>query len=271
MFYGRVIAKRLAQRQHEIIAISRNTASDIVRFFGVPGQRISVIHNGVDHERFRPGSKETAQRVIANQHGIDAPYFLYLARLEHPAKNHVRLIEAFNQFKKETGSPWHLVFGGSDWHGAEEIHQQIRNSPFRGHIHSLGFIPDDDLPTLYRAAECFVYPSLFEGFGLPPVEAMACGCPVISSARGSLAEVLGDAAIVVDPENIIQMKQELARVAGDAALREHLNRTGLAHAQRFNWHDAAARTLEVYHRAAGKEPTVLAAPAPLVASSKLSG
>ncbi|MBA4149180.1 MAG: glycosyltransferase family 4 protein [Verrucomicrobia bacterium] len=249
MFYGRVVVKRLAHRQHEIIAISQNTARDVAHFFEVPSERITVVHNGVDHERFQPGSKEAARKVIADKHGIKSPFFLYMARLEHPAKNHVRLIEAFNLFKLQTGSDWHLVFGGSDWHGAEEIHKKIKASPLTSHIRSLGFVPDNDLPTLYRAADCFVYPSLFEGFGLPPIEAMACGCPVISSARGSLAEVVGNSAIIIDPENVAQMRQELAGVAADADLRENLSRTGLEHAKLFNWHHAAEKTLQIYSRA----------------------
>lgn len=249
MLYGKVVVKRLAHRQHEIIAISQNTAYDVAHFFKVPMERITVVHNGVDHERFRPGSKEAARKVVAEQHGINSPFFLYMARLEHPAKNHVRLIEAFNQFKVETGSNWQLIFGGSDWHGAEEIHKKIKESPVAKHIRALGFVPDNDLPTLYRAADCFVYPSLFEGFGLPPIEAMACGCPVISSSRGSLGEVVGKAAIIIDPENVTQMKQELAGIAADPALRENLSQTGIAHAKRFNWHDAAEKTLQIYTRA----------------------
>lgn len=260
MLYGRVVVKRLAHRQHEIIAISQNTANDVSHFFGVPSERITVVHNGVDHERFHPGSKEAARKVVAEQHGIKAPFFLYMARLEHPAKNHVRLIEAFNQFKVQTGSDWQLIFGGSDWHGAEEIHAKIKASPVSKHIRSLGFVPDNDLPTLYRAADCFVYPSLFEGFGMPPIEAMACGCPVISSARGSLGEVVGNAAIIINPENVNQMKQELEGIATDSALRENLSKAGILHARRFNWHDAAEKTLQIYHRAVQQQLQPKAAP-----------
>src|SRR5258706_16220770 len=101
---------------------------------------------------------------------VPGDFSLYLARLEHPAKNHVRLIEAFNHFKRLTKSPWKLVLAGSDWHGAEFVHDAIRQSPFAQHIHCLGFVADQDLPALYRAADVFVYPSLYEGFGLPPVE-----------------------------------------------------------------------------------------------------
>lgn len=249
MLYGRVIVRRLAHRQDEIIAISENTARDIVTFFGLSRERITVIHNGLEHERFFPGSRERAQAAIAKKFGLQGPFFLYLARLEHPAKNHVRLISAFNEFKAATRSDWRLAFGGSDWHSAEAIHAAIKQSPFAADIRSLGFVSNEVLPDLYRAADVFVYPSLYEGFGLPPVEAMACGCPVISSARGSLGEVIGDAAIVVDPENIQAMAEQLRILTTDDALKNRLRAAGLAQARKFDWSRTAAETLKVYERA----------------------
>ena len=256
MFYGRVIARRLARRQDHIIAISQNTARDVKRWFGVPDHQISVIHNGLDHYRFFPATCESARVEAARKHGLSQPFFLYVARLEHPAKNHVRLISAFNQFKISTGANWQLVFGGSDWNGAERIHAAVRASPFAADIRALGFVDDKDLPALYRAAEVFVYPSLYEGFGLPPIEAMACGCPVISSACGSLGEVVGQAAAMVDPENIDSIAQQLIALAGDSKLRERLRASGLEQAQRFNWQKTAARTLEVYRHVVNEQAAV---------------
>jgi len=246
MFYGRVVARRLAQRQDALIAISENTASDIRRFFDVPSDRIHVIHNGLEHQRFFPGSREQAQAEMAHRHQLQKPFFLYIARLEHPGKNHVRLISAFNQFKSATGSDWQLVFGGSDWHGAEAIHAAARQSPFASDIRMLGFVADEQLPDLYRAAEVFVYPSLYEGFGMPPVEAMACGCPVISSTRGSLGEVVGNAAAIVDPDNIDSISSVLGLLAGDAAVRERFRQAGLARAKQFDWNRTARETLSLY-------------------------
>src|SRR5207237_2192923 len=144
------------------------------------------IHNGLDHERFFPGSRDEAKKEAAQRYSLQRPFFLYIARLEHPGKNHVRLISAFEEFKSATRADWQLAFAGSDWHGAQEIHASIQKSQFAADIRCLGFVPDADLPNLYRAADVFVYPSLYEGFGLPPLEAMACGCPVISSTRGAL-------------------------------------------------------------------------------------
>lgn len=246
MVYGRVVARRLARRQDKIIAISDNTARDMVDFFGLNRGCIRVVYNGVDHSRFFPGSREQARATVAQRHNLPVPFFLYIARLEHPGKNHVQLISAFNQFKSHTGSNWQLVFAGSDWHGAETIRAAAQQSPFAEDIRLLGFVSNDDLPNLYRAADVFVYPSLYEGFGMPPVESMACGCPVICSARGSLGEVAGQAAAFVDPEDVESMANQLAALAGDAELRERLRDAGLAHAKKFDWVRTAADTLSVY-------------------------
>jgi glycosyltransferase involved in cell wall biosynthesis len=252
MFYGRVIARMLAQRQDAIIAISQNTAKDVLEFFDVPPGRVHVVHNGLEHNRFFPGSREQAQAKIAGKHNLQSPFFLYVARLEHPAKNHVRLISAFNAFKSKTDSNWQLVFGGSDWHGAEAIHAAVKQSPFESDIRMLGFVANEDLPDLYRAADVFVYPSLYEGFGMPPIEAMACGCPVICSTRGSLGEIVEQAAAIVNPEDVNSMAKQLGLLANDAPLRERLRAAGLEQASKFDWNRTAAETLSIYSRVSQK-------------------
>lgn len=250
MFYGRVIARRLSQRQDRIIAVSQNTARDLVTFFKTPHQRIEVIRNGLDHERFFPDSGEPARERIRERFGLQKPFFLYVARLEHPGKNHLRLIAAFEQFRKQCSAPWEMVLGGSDWHGAEVIHAAMRASPQREHIKCLGFVAREDLPDLYRAANAFVYPSLFEGFGLPLLEAMACACPVLCSNRGSVAEVVEDAALLVDPENVDALANGMARIASNEAIASQLRAAGLVQARKFDWNRTAAETLRVYEEVA---------------------
>lgn len=251
MFYGRVVVKSLARRQRELIAVSQCTARDIECFFGIPQSRQHVIHNGIDHERFDPGDTAAARTWAAAAHGLTEPFFLYISRLEHPGKNHVRLIEAFAEFKQTTGSPWQLALGGGDWHGSEAIKAAAAASPAASSIKFLGFVPDSDLPNLYRGARCMVYPSLFEGFGLPPVEAMACGTPVISSTRGALAEVVANAALTIDPENVPDLTAALTTLATDPALAEDLRTKGLANAARFHWRRTAEQVTAVYAKAAG--------------------
>jgi len=254
MLYGRVVVKHLARRQDEIIAVSTNTARDIECFFGLPIAEQTVVLNGLDHQRFGPGDNARARERAAAQWGLNSAFFLYVSRLEHPAKNHVRLIEAFNQFKAATGSDWKLALGGSDWHGAEVIRSVAAASPYADDIRFLGFVSDAALPDLYRAAGAMVYPSLFEGFGMPPVEAMACGCPVISSAAGSLGEVVADAALIIDPERVESIGAALAQVASDVVLRDRLIQAGYENAQRFDWDLNAAKVMQVYGRAvAAKE------------------
>jgi glycosyltransferase involved in cell wall biosynthesis len=246
MFYGRVVVKYLARRQDEIITVSQNTARDMEQFFNIQQDAVRVIHNGIEHERFYPRPVEQAKGTVTEKYRLNRPFFLYVARLEHPGKNHRRLIEAFERFKEATGSDWVLAFGGSDWHGAELIHARIAESAYGSDIRTLGFISNDDLPLLYSAAEAFVYPSLYEGFGLPPLEAMACGCPVISSARGSLGEVVGDAAWIVDPEEVEDICDALVKLHFESNSRTALVQKGLSRAREFSWERAARETLAVY-------------------------
>jgi glycosyltransferase involved in cell wall biosynthesis len=248
MFYGRVVVKYLARCQDQLVAVSENTAQDIKRFFNISPDKVNVVHNGLDHGRFFPQPPDRIHEVSA-KFKLDRPFFLYVARLEHPGKNHVRLITAFERFKESTKSDWLLALGGSDWHGAEIIHERISNSPFRNDIRPLGFVSDAELPALYSGAASFVYPSLFEGFGMPPTEAMACGSPVICSARGSLGEVVGSAAVIVEPEDISSISDALVKFYSSAAFREDFRKKGFLRAAEFSWERTARETLKVYSTA----------------------
>lgn len=246
--YGKQVVAPMARTVDEVMTVSHATAVDVEKYFHIPADDIAVVWNGIDHAAFRPLPRADARRTVAEKFGQDAPFFLYLARLEHPAKNHVRLIEAFERFAAEhPDRREHLVFGGADWHGAEVIHERVSASPLRSRIRNLGFVAKDDLPTWYNAATAMIYPSLFEGFGLPPVEAMACGTPVISSTRGALGEVVGDAARLIDPENIADMASAMSEIScGD---RERSGQKGIAHASQFRWEKMAGAVLESYRRA----------------------
>jgi len=246
MFYGQQVARRLARGAEAITCVSQATAADVERHFGIPRDDQTVIWNGIDQGRFHPREEADIAEFRARQNLGETPYFLYLARLEHPAKNHVRLIEAFEKFAAaHPDRPDHLLLGGADWHGAEEIHQRIAASPRRDRIRALGFVTDADLPLWYAGATAMTYPSLFEGFGLPPVEAMACDCPVISSTRGSLGEVVGEAARIVEPEDPDDIAQALSELIVPA-VRQGWQQRGRERAALFDWREAARQLTELY-------------------------
>ena len=243
-FYTQRVVVPMARRVRQLIAVSAATAQDITRFYGRRSSEIDVIWNGIDHDRFQPSATAEAP-------ALDCPYFLYVARLEHPAKNHVRLIEAFERLlARHPHVPHQLVLAGSDWHGAEAIHARVAQSPVRNRILTPGFVRPAALAGWYAGAEAMVYPSLFEGFGLPPIEAMACGCPVVCSDRGSLGEVVGNAARLVDPDSPADIAAGLLEML-QPARREAWRQRGLGHAARFDWRDVGQRTAAIYRRAGG--------------------
>jgi glycosyltransferase involved in cell wall biosynthesis len=250
MFYGRQVVKRLARRAAEIIAVSRTTADDVRTFFAVDPARLTVVYNGIDHGRFRPLDRESVPARLPVTAGWTGGWWIYVARLEHPAKNHLRLIAAYEQLcERAPGEAGHLVLAGADWHGADVIHAAIARSPVRDRIHCAGFVADDDLPAWYAGARALVFPSLFEGFGLPPIEAMACGCPVLSSDRGSLREVVGDAAHIFDPEDTTAIAGAMIGLAENPAEQDELRRLGFARAAQFRWERCADETISLYRRA----------------------
>ncbi|MFZ4693674.1 MAG: glycosyltransferase family 4 protein [Verrucomicrobiia bacterium] len=255
MFYGRHVVPALAANADRIVTVSDATADDVALHFRMPRSELRVVPNGIDHARFRPPDPAAVEVWRGNDPARRAPYFIYVARVEHPAKNHVRLVEAFEEFKRHTGLPHRLVFGGADWHGAEEVHRRVAASPFRADITAAGFVDAADLPFWYSGAEAMVYPSLFEGFGLPPVEAMACGCPVVCSGCGALAEVTGDAALRIDPLAPSEIAGALGRVAQDPALRARLREAGLRRAALYSWERAAAAMANLYLELAGPSPS----------------
>lgn len=253
MIYGRHVVKYLARRTRQIIAVSEATAADIGEFFGIRGDSLAVVYNGIDHGRFRPLTPEEVKRRLPVTADWKDGWWIYVARLEHPAKNHLRLIEAFGRLCEESPERnSRLVLAGADWHGAGAIHEAVARSPARDRIHCAGFVADGDLPAWYSGAKALVFPSLFEGFGFPPIEAMACGCPVLTSNRGSLAEVVGGAARIFDPESPAAIAAAMRELACSAELRTELREAGLARANLFRWERCARETISLYGRALGK-------------------
>jgi glycosyltransferase involved in cell wall biosynthesis len=255
MFYGRQIVPRLARRADAILAVSGTTAADVEEFCDVHPPVLRVVLNGIEHDRFSPAPAHEIEREQLRILGSKTPYFLYVARWEHPAKNHVRLIEAFELFCRNHPERNHtLVLGGADWHGAEIIRARLAASPVKDRIRSLGFVNDTDLPWLYRGATALVFPSLFEGFGLPPIEAMACGCPVLTSPNGSLREIVGSAARLMDPLSPEDMCRALEEIASSETQRDALRAAGLRQATLYHWDTCARAVVESYWQPAGLIP-----------------
>lgn len=256
MFYGRQVVTRLARRAQEVVAVSQATADDVREFFQVRPEVLTVIYNGIDHVRFVPQAPDEVRRKLPVTRDWADGWWIFVARLEHPGKNHLRLIGAFEQLCAERPQEAvRLVLAGADWHGADFIHRAIAVSPVRDRIHCAGFVPEEDLPAWYSGAKGLIFPSLFEGFGLPPVEAMACGCPVLCSDRGSLKEVTGGAALLFDPEEPEEITRAMRTLLSDPVRGEALRAAGLVRAAGFEWGRCASETVKIYHRAAGNALT----------------
>ena len=226
-----------------VIVPSEATARDLAAACRTPRERIVVIPHGV-HPRFRPLPAEQVTAGLARL-GIARPYLLALGTLQ-PRKNLARTLAAFEQLAAR-GLPHHLVLvGRRGWLDAPIFAAINRpGSPARGRVHLTGYLDDADVPLVYNGADALVFPSLYEGFGLPALEALACGTPVLTSATSSLPEVVGDAAVLADPLDTAAIAAGLERLVADGALRQALRERGLARAAGFSWRRAAERTLAV--------------------------
>ncbi|HUV05756.1 MAG TPA: glycosyltransferase family 1 protein, partial [Armatimonadota bacterium] len=238
--------RRAVKKADAIIAISESTKRDIVELLGAPEHKIYTTLLGVDPP-YRPVSDERKERV-AREHGLGHSTILYLGTLE-PRKNIPALLAAFSQARKSSPAKdcTLVLAGGKGWF-FNQTFKLVEDLGLKESVRFTGYVPAEDLPALYSAATVFVYPSLHEGFGLPPLEAMACGTPVITSNASSLPEVVGDAGIMVDPYNVEELAGAILRVLCDPDLRQEMSAKGLERAKKFSWEETARQTLKVYER-----------------------
>ena len=236
-----------------IITDSHSTRSDLVRLWGVPADRISVVPIGVADE-YRPAPVAEVER-FRRQRSLPDRFVLYLGTLE-PRKNVTAVVEAFARWVQATRDRqvWLVVAGAKGWY-YQSIFAHAQALGISDRVLFPGYVPAVELPAWYRAAEVFIYPSLYEGFGLPPLEAMACGTPVITSNTSSLPEVVGDAALLVDPYDVEAIAEALARLLEDKELRQRLREAGLARARLFSWERTARETIAAYRLAMGQDPS----------------
>lgn len=233
-----------ARRAERVFAISDSTANDVHRLLGVPADRIVRVYGGVD-TRFGPIEDEEVLADFRRSHGLPERFSLYLGTIE-PRKNLVRLIDAHARLGQSGTRDCPLVLAGAPGPGHQAIEAHAAQVGLGDSIRFTGYVPESEKPLWYNAARLFVYPSLYEGFGLPVLEALACGTPVVAADRSSLPEVVGDAGMLVNPESVEQIAEAMQQVLEDERLRERLAMQGPRQASQFSWRRAAEETLSTY-------------------------
>jgi glycosyltransferase involved in cell wall biosynthesis len=248
------LTKRVLAGASRIFAVSNFTRNEIEKLFEIPPERVEVVYNAID-ERFLRGHASAADRdLIARRYQVTYPFLLYAGRIS-PHKNVVRMIEAFSALKTELERDGaypdlKLIIIGDDLSGNPDLRRTVVRSGVHNDVRFLGFVPIEVLRIFYDEAKIFVFPSLYEGFGLPPLEAMVHGTPVVTSNVSSLPEVVGNAAVLVNPENVFEIMRALHRVLMDQALRDRMKERGYKQATRFSWELSVRRILDVYRQIA---------------------
>jgi glycosyltransferase involved in cell wall biosynthesis len=242
-FYLRNLTRFTCRRARRVIAISQSTAQDIARVFDIPPDRVDVALPGVA-PRFRPLPKGEVALFRMSRGLPESPFILYLGTIE-PRKNLPVLLRAYARLPEPR--PLLVLAGGFGWL-YEDVFRTIEELDLQSDVHMPGYIPDDDLPLWYNAAKLFVYPSVYEGFGLTPLEALACGTPVVTSNVSSLPEAVGDAGMLVPPDDIEAWADAIARGLSDSAWREEASGRGRAWAEAFTWERTAEATVRCYRK-----------------------
>lgn len=238
LYYMRLTLPRVLRRAARVVTVSDAMRSEIVATYGLDPEKVAVVPNGVHPDRFHP---------MRTEGGDGERYLLFVGTLE-PRKNLIALLDACDRLRQRgVDVPLVVVAGGVGWR-ATDLARSLDERQARGEVRVLGYVPEDELPDLYRRAAALVFPSHYEGFGLPVLEAMASGCPVIATDRGGIPEVAGDAAILVSPEPS-QIADAIVRVLSDPSLRRRMAEAGLVRARRFSWATSGIAMKEVIEEA----------------------
>lgn len=240
LWHNLIRPKQLCQQADVIIAISENTKNDIIKIYNIQGDKIKVINPGIREVFFQPIDRSTKQKVKQKYH-LGDNFILYLGNLE-PRKNVDSLIKAFEKINDPTLEL--AIAGGQAWK-YQKTYQLWQNSPLKDKIKFLGYVDTPDKPALYALAKIFVYPSIYEGFGLPPLEAQAVGTPAITSFNSSLVEAVGDSGLLIDPNNINELAQTISQLLGDQNLKNKLIEKGLENVKRFTWKKTSRQVLKI--------------------------
>lgn len=243
-YFARAV-HRAAQESDAFVACSEATKRDMTALLGIPAERITVMYAAPDRH-MSPIPLETARARVAAIAGIEGPYILYVGTVE-PRKNLAGLLDAFERIQKDVSHTL-VIAGATGWEVSSTLERMAAMAP---RVVRPGYVPEDLLPALYSAADLLVMPSHYEGFGLPVVEAMACGCPVVAANTSSLPEVVGDAGLLVDTSDADAMAEGMRRVLSDEDLRKQMREKGVVQASRFTWDTAAGQVLAIYRQLAG--------------------
>ena len=244
---GRMFLPGAFRRLDRIIAVSGWVKRELMDIAGIKENRIEVVPNGIDTEAFYPRPRGEESVLLIQPFSFRRPYVLYVSRIEHPLKNHVKLIEAFGIFKERTKFPHRLVLAGSDSRGAEKVKAAAAASHYRNDIFFTGHFPATSLPELYSGADIVVIPSMYEGFGMGVLEAMASGVPVTCARAASLPETAGHAALYFEPLNEEDMADRMVTLTEKRDIHRECSRLGLEQAKNFSWETCAKRTLEIIY------------------------
>lgn len=248
--YARTFMWTAAHRSDRVLTVSEASKRDILRFFDIPEQKISVIYNAID-ERFGVAPPEDEVHRVRERFQLHDEFVLYAGNIK-PHKNLERLIEAFRQVREEGLDHLTLLIIGDEISKYATLRRAVHKHKLHKHVRFFGYVPHQTLAVLYRLATVFVFPSLYEGFGLPPLEAMASGTPVVTSNVSSLPEVVGDAAVLIDPYDPAAIAAGLRQVITNPALRAELVAKGLARARDFSWPESIRRIRAIYGIVAGE-------------------
>lgn len=243
--------RRTAQRADQVITVSQHAAKEIQELFEIPRERIAVIYGGVD-EGFFPEPDPIRFAVLRERYGIHTDAYILAVGGSDPRKNLKTLLEAYDRLPAIQQRYTLVVVGGMRWQ-SEEIYERISTFKLQQRVVLTGYVSVADLRILYSIAALLVYPSLYEGFGLPPLEAMACGCPVLTSKSASIPEVVGDAATMVDPLDVQGLATAIEQIVTDHQLREGLRVKGFERVKCFSWEKTARETLAIYHQVAARD------------------
>jgi glycosyltransferase involved in cell wall biosynthesis len=241
-YYGHI--DQAVRWTDHIIAVSESTKRDTIQHLGVPEDKITVVYEAAN-PIFEPVARDEARQHVLNRHGVDGPFVLFVSTIE-PRKNVPTLIRALNQLQECYKEDVKLVLAGGRGWLFEDAFAVVDELNLDGQVHFVGRVSSQDLLYLYNAAEMLAHPAFYEGFGLPPLEAMACGLPAIVSNVASLPEVVGDAGMLVDPHDVDELTVAMWRVLNDSELREDLQQKGFRQAARFSWERAARETAAIY-------------------------